>query len=70
MMTLEELKDKLGLVEISKSDKWLLEWLLDLYNAGSLKSVSLSSEEVLLQTANAYLNNYFPQIDDIIYRDY
>lgn len=35
MMTLEELKDKLGLVEISKSDKWLLEWLLDLYNAGS-----------------------------------
>lgn len=70
MMTLEELKDKLGLVEISKSDKWLLEWLLDLYNAGSLKSVSLSSEEVLLQTANAYLNNYLPQIDDIIYRDY
>lgn len=69
MMTLEELKDKLGLVEISKSDKWLLEWLLDLYNAGSLKSVSLSSEEVLLQTANAYLNNYLPQIDDIIYRD-
>lgn len=70
MMTLEELKDKLDLVEISKSDKWLLEWLLDLYNAGSLKSVSLSSEEVLLQTANAYLNNYLPQIDDIIYRDY
>ena len=70
MMTLEELKDKLGLVEISKSDKWLLEWLLDLYNAGSLKSVSLSSEEVLLQTANAYLNNYLPQIYDIIYRDY
>lgn len=69
MMTLEELKDKLGLVEISKSDKWLLEWLLELYNAGSLKSVSLSSEEVLLQTANAYLNNYLPQIDDIIYRD-
>jgi len=68
-MTVEELGNKLGLVEISKSDKWLLEWLLDLYNAGSLKSVSLSSEEVLIQSAEAYLRNELPNIDGYIYED-
>lgn len=68
-MTVEELMNKLGLVEISKSDKWLLEWLLDLYNAGSLKSVSLSSEEVLIQSAEAYLRNELPNIDGYIYED-
>lgn len=68
-MTIEELRNKLGLVEISKSDKWLLEWLLDLYNAGSLKSVSLSSEEVLIQSAEAYLRNELPNIDGYIYED-
>jgi hypothetical protein len=68
-MTLEELGTKLGLVEVPKSDKWLLEWLLDLYNAGSLKSVSLSSEEVLLQSAEAYLRNELPNIDGYIYED-
>lgn len=68
-MTVEELGNKLGLVEISKSDKWLLEWLLNLYNAGSLKSVSLSSEEVLIQSAEAYLRNELPNIDGYIYED-
>lgn len=34
-----------------------------------VKSVSISREEVLLQMVDAYLNNYLPQINDIIYRD-
>ena len=69
MMTIEELMNKLGLVEVSKVDKQLLEHLLHLYNTGQLKAVSISREEALLQMADAYLNNCLPQIDDIIYRD-
>ena len=69
MMTIEELMNKLGLVEVSKVDKQLLEHLLHLYNTGLLKAVSISREEALLQMADAYLNNCLPQIDDIIYRD-
>ena len=64
MMTIEELMNKLGLVEVSK-----VEHLLHLYNTGQLKAVSISREEALLQMADAYLNNCLPQIDDIIYRD-
>ena len=69
-MTIEELINKLGLAEVSKADRQLLDRLLHLYNTGQLKAVSISREEVLLQMADAYLNNYLPQIDDIIYRDY
>ena len=75
MMTVETLiiklgvNPKLGLVEVSKVDKQLLEHLLHLYNTGQLKAVSISREEALLQMADAYLNNCLPQIDDIIYRD-
>lgn len=69
-MTIEELINKLGLAEVSKVDRQLLDHLLHLYNAGQIKAVSISREEVLLQMADAYLNNCLPQIDDIIYRDY
>jgi len=69
MMTIEELMNKLGLVEVSKVDKQLLEHFLHLYNTGQLKAVSISRKEALLQMADAYLNNCLPQIDDIIYRD-
>ena len=62
-MTIEELINKLGLAEVSKVDRHL-------YNTGQIKAVSISREEVLLQMADAYLNNCLPQIDDIIYRDY
>lgn len=70
MMTIEELINKLELAEVSKVDRQLLDHLLHLYNAGQIKAVSISREEALLQMADAYLNNYLPQIDDIIYRDY
>ena len=66
----EELINKLGLAEVSKVDRQLLDHLLHLYNTGQIKAVSISREEVLLQMADAYLNNCLPQIDDIIYRDY
>ena len=69
-MTIEELINKLGLAEVSKVDRQLLDHLLHLYNTGQIKAVSISREEVLLQMADAYLNNCLPQIDDIIYRDY
>ena len=69
-MTIEELINKLGLAEVSKVDRQLLDHLLHLYNTGQIKAVSISREEVLLQMADAYLNNRLPQIDDIIYRDY
>lgn len=69
MMTIEELINKLGLAEVSKADRQLLDRLLHLYNTGQLKVVSISREEALLQMADAYLNNCLPQIDDIIYRD-
>ena len=67
-MTIEELMNKLGLTEVSKVDRQLLDHLLHLYNTGQLKVVSIS-REALLQMADAYLNNCLPQIDDIIYRD-
>ena len=67
-MTIEELINKLGLAEVSKVDRQLLDHLLHLYNTGQIKAVSISREEVLLQMADAYLNNCLPQIDDIIYR--
>ena len=66
-MTIEELINKLGLAEVSKVDRQLLDHLLHLYNTGQIKAVSISREEVLLQMADAYLNNCLPQIDDIIY---
>lgn len=69
-MTIEELINKLGLAEVSKVDRQLLDYLLHLYNTGQIKAVSISREEVLLQMADAYLNNCLPQIDNIIYRDY
>ena len=69
-MTIEELINKLGLAEVSKVDRQLLDHLLHLYNTGQIKAVSISREEVLLQMADAYLNNCLPQIDDIIYIDY
>ena len=69
MMTIEELINKLGLAEVSKVDRQLLDYLLHLYNTDQLKVVSISREEALLQMADAYLNNCLPQIDDIIYRD-
>lgn len=69
MMTIEELMNKLGLAEVSKADRQLLDHLLHLYNTGQIKAVSISREEALLQMADAYLNNCLPQIDDIIYRD-
>ena len=69
-MTIEELINKLGLAEVSKVDRQLLDHLLHLYNTGQIKAVSISREEVLLQMADAYLNNCLPQIVDIIYRDY
>lgn len=69
LMTIEELMNKLGLTEVSKVDRQLLDHLLHLYNTGQLKVVSISREEALLQMADAYLNNCLPQIDDIIYRD-
>ena len=68
-MTIEELMNKLGLTEVSKVDRQLLDHLLHLYNTGQLKVVSISREEALLQMADAYLNKCLPQIDDIIYRD-
>lgn len=68
-MTIEELMNKLGLTEVSKVDRQLLDHLLHLYNTGQLKVVSISREEALLQMTDAYLNNCLPQIDDIIYRD-
>lgn len=70
MMAIEELINKLGLAEVSKADRQLLDHLLHLYNTGQIKAVSISREEVLLQMPDAYLNNCLPQIDDIIYRDY
>ena len=70
MMTIEELMNKLGLTEVSKVDRQLLDYLLHLYNTGHLKAVSISQEEALLRMADAYLNNCLPQIDDIIYRDW
>lgn len=69
-MMIEELINKLRLAEVSKVDRQLLDHLLHLYNTGQIKAVSISQEEALLQMADAYLNNYLPQIDDIIYRDY
>ena len=69
-MTIEELINKLGLAEVSKVDRQLLDHLLHLYNTGQIKAVSISREEVLQQMADAYLNNCLTQIDDIIYRDY
>ena len=68
-MIIEELMKKLGLTEVSKVNRQLLDHLLHLYNTGQLKVVSISREEALLQMADAYLNNCLPQIDDIKYRD-
>ena len=48
-MTIEELINKLGLAEVSKVDRQLLDHLLHLYNTGQIKAVSISREEVLLQ---------------------
>ena len=56
-MTIEELMNKLGLVEVSKVDRQLLNHLLHLYNTGQLKAVSISREEALLQMADA-VNGY------------
>lgn len=44
-MTIEELMNKLGLTEVSKVDRQLLDHLLHLYNTGQLKVVSISREE-------------------------
>lgn len=55
-MTIEELMNKLGLTEVSKVDRQLLDHLLHLYNTGQLKVVSISREEALLQMADAYLH--------------
>ena len=57
-MTIEELINKLGLAEVSKVDRQLLDHLLHLYNTGQIKAVSISREEVLLQMADAYPVSY------------
>ena len=41
-MTIEELINKLGLAEVSKVDRQLLDHLLHLYNTGQIKAVSIS----------------------------
>ena len=43
-MTIEELINKLGLAEVSKVDRQLLDHLLHLYNTGQIKAVSISRE--------------------------
>ena len=44
-MTIEELINKLGLAEVSKVDRQLLDHLLHLYNTGQIKAVSISRED-------------------------
>lgn len=44
-MTIEELINKLGLAEVSKVDRQLLDHLLHLYNTGQIKAVSISREK-------------------------